>query len=428
MWAFPWVPSRLLQPSQRLLAAGLGLIGFGLLLRFPVKYALGTPFLMDYNVYRFAAELLRTGQGHLLYEVAYGEGMLFRYAPIWAVIWSPLGYLSTHAGAVLWGVSSVLWVVISLWCAARIALRLGFPLPVWAPIMALGLLSRPLLEEFGNGQADLWWLGVTSLFLWFELTDRPQRAALCLALSIALKLTSVVFLPYLFLKGRPQRAWQALGWLAVVLIAGAVAADPTHPPNVLLGAWANSLAHWQPQLSFRIGDQSLLACLSRFLTADGYGLNLLSLSRGHVLALTLMVELMLFGVVLWPLRSTDGSVRRFLLDAGMLMIFMVFASPSGWLSTYTVLLLPLTVAIGATSAWLTRRPRDIGTWALMLAIGGFSVTMRNKFWQAIGIRYWHTEAYVYLVFMIAPLFALSLFGLLWRLRRNLASSTDQALP
>jgi len=87
---------------QRLEVACLVLIGLFLILRFPVNFSFNTLFLMDFEVYRMAAELVTTGQGHRLYEVAYTSGMYFKYAPWWALVWSPLAFVSTHHGAVVW--------------------------------------------------------------------------------------------------------------------------------------------------------------------------------------------------------------------------------------------------------------------------------------------------------------------------------------
>ena len=403
--------------ADRRLLACLILVAVGLLVRFPIKYGLGQPFLMDYNVYRFAAELIRTDQGVQLYDAAYHEGMLFRYAPIWALLWTPLlGYVSTHAGAVLWSVATVLWIVITLWCAVRIGDATGRPMPWWAPAASVILLLRPLMGEFGNGQADLWWAGMTGLFVYFEVIGRRWTAALCLAMSIALKLTSVIFLPYVLVAGRWRTLLRTGVCLGIVLVGGSWLTDPHHHPLILLGRWVDSLAVLTPQLSFRIGDQSFLACLARFLTDDGYGLNLVSLSRSAVIGLALALETALFALVLLPRRRFQDP-QRFTVDAAMLMLLMVLASPSGWMTTYTVMLLPLCFAVGESARTLRDRPVDALSVALGILAGLFSLLTHSKVWKAVGLPTWRTESYVFLVFMITPLLGLSLFAFLWRRRQ-----------
>ncbi len=404
--------------------ACLLLLAIGFLIRFPIKFWLQPPFLMDFNVYRFAAELIRTGQGHELYRLAYHEDMYFKYGPLWAQVWAFFAYLPTHHGAILWSMLNVVWLIFTLWCANRAIALAGWRVVALAPAAAIFLFVRPLTEEFSNGQANLWWGGLTILFVYWELKERPWLAALALALSISLKLTSIMFVIYLTLTGRWRSGIRTLCWLALILGLGAVVVDPSHSPLLPLIAWFRLLAATSPEQAFQIGDQSLLALLARFFTADGYGLHLLALPRSAVVALAWLIDAALFAMIALPCSwRTPRSARQLIIDAALLMILMVLASPAGWVPTYTVLLFPC--MLGLTLLVQPLRPHYQVDWvsvALGSAVGGLSLLLHSKVWKAFGVFHWRSESYVFLVFMILPWCALALFALLWRQRQLLAHS------
>jgi len=88
-----------------------------------------------------------------------------------------------HVGLFVWSLCNVGWLMVTLWCAGRIAHRVCPQYPFWTPAVTVLLLSRPLIEAFSNGQSDLWWGGLVTLFLYFELHNRPALAGLALALA-----------------------------------------------------------------------------------------------------------------------------------------------------------------------------------------------------------------------------------------------------
>ena len=384
-------------------------------IRFPLQFWLHPPFLMDFNVYHFAANLIATGHGDALYREAYSPGMLYMYAPIWAVVWAPLALCSLHHAAVVWGSLSVGWLIAALWCANRLAELAGLRVWPWASVVAALLLSRILTTEFGNGQADLWWGGLVACFLVCELRAHPHRAAASLALSIALKLPSAIFLPYLLLTGRWRSAVRAAGWFLFLVVLGAALAHPRNPVFVL-AEWGRCLIATGPPSMFRIGDQSFTALMARLLTADGYGLNVASLTRPAVTMVAIIAEAGLFSLIVLPFAKLQRRVSAFLIDGALLVILMALASPSCWLATHSVHLFPAALATTFLATGPSPTRRD--PWVLLFAglTGLFSFLTHGKFLRAMGLVSWQGETYVYLVLMIAPLMALCLLALLRRLR------------
>lgn len=398
----------------------LAVLAVAFALRYPVHFLAGNPFLMDFNVYHLAAQQIASGQGAALYDFAYSEGMYFKYAPLWAALWLPLAPLSPLHGAVIWTALNTAWLILTCWLCGRIIRRTGLPYPPWISAVAVVTLVRPLMDLFGNGQVDLWWGGLVLLFLTAEVSGRPRTAALFLALSITLKLPSAVFLPYLALTRRRRTAMRTCAWLGVLLVLGAFAVEPGHPWHPLM-AWLQRLADLGPQQSFRIGDQSLLALCGRLFSNDTYGLNVAVVSRPAIVAIAGAMHLALFGLIAWPRRDALRD-QRLAWDTALLMLLMTLASPSAWLATYSTLIFPLCLALaGAVHALRTRRivPATIALGALIAAL---STATHGSFWKSVGLRYWNTESYVYLVFMIITLLALALFAVLRLQRRRLAGA------
>ena len=397
---------------ERICLAVLAII---FIIRFPVQFWLHPPFLMDFNVYHFAANLVATGHGHALYREAYSPGVLYMYAPIWAVVWTPLALLSLHHAAVVWGLLSVGWLIATLWCADRLAELAGLRVWPWASVLAVLLLSRILITEFGNGQADVWWGGLVACFLVCELRGQAHLAAISLALSMALKLPSAIVLPYLLITGRWRSAVRAAGWFIFLVVVGAVLVDPRNP-GFVLAEWGRCLLATGPPSMFRIGDQSFTALMARLLTADGYGLNVLSLTRPAVTMVAMILEAGLFSLIALPFVRPQRRVADFVIDGALLMILMALASPSCWLATHSVHLLPTALATTLLANHPSRALRD--PWSLLFAglTGLFSFLTHSKFLRAMGLASWQGETYVFLVLMVAPLMALSLFAFLRRQR------------
>lgn len=396
--------------------ASLWLLAIIFTIRFPVKFALESSYLMDFNVYRFAAELVRTGQGPQLYQLVHSPGMFFKYAPIWAFLWSPLAYLSTHEGLVLWCLLNVGWLILTLWLASRILTLVGFQPPWWTSIAAVLVLVRAFAQEFGNGQVNLCWGCLLTLSVYNDLRGRPWRAASMLALAILLKLPAALFLLYALLVGRWPLLRRTVVALAILLLVGAIGVSPSQPLPLLVD-WMRCLFTTTPGVAFRIADQSLFALAARFLTSDGYHLNVVSLSRSLAIAVAFVVNLLLLCAIVLPARRHRREPMRLVFDSAMLMALMILASPAAWLASYSALVFPVFAAAALIAERNWWRQRDVTIPALALAAGLFSFFTHNKFWKAIGIPYWRGEGYVFLVFMMLPWFGLALLGLLWRQRQ-----------
>ncbi len=374
---------------------------------------------MDFELYRHAALRILDGDAARLYAPFETEQSLFKYAPFWALCWTPLGYLPSQLGSVLWSSLTVVWVLATCWMSHRLCLLANLRSTSALAIPTVLLIVRAITEEFLQGQTNMLWGMLIAGFLLGAATQRRWRAACCLALAISLKLPALVFLPYLAIR----RSWALLARVAICGVAlNLLAAALLLPsqPFQLFHDWAQTLIRSGPDRAFEIGNQSLLALMGRLLRNDGYGFNVLALSNSAVVAASALVLVALFSSLFAPHAVRLSQPRRIVLDGALLTVLMVLFSPTCWVATYTALFCPMFMAL----ALFLQDPRS--TWRSLplvtgaVATSAFSLMTSAKFWRFVGVRHINGESYVYLVLMTLPLFGLSLAWYLWHQRALLA--------
>lgn len=391
------------------------LLGLILLIRYPIHDIKSPPFLMDFTVYRAIGQRMMTGQGVHLYDPTVTEMMIFKYAPPWAFVFLPFSWLPEHAAAVLWIAVEVCCLLLTLALLMRLCRTCGLSVHPLTAVVTVLLLVRPLAEELGNGQSNLLWGLLVTGFLYGLATKRSWPTACLLAAAILLKLPAAIFLPYLALKHHAKIAVRTLLVMSLAVLLSSLVLAPTAFWELPV-AWARALFRNGQAYAFMIGNQSVLALLGRYLTADGYGLNIVSLSRPALPWVLLVLGSIAFFWVSGPATRDHVSPQRVLHDSALLTIIMTIFSPSCFLATYMMLVVPIGVALA--SLWHDRRrqPRDpLILMAGSLVVGG-SVLMKLSTWRLLGLRAWHGEAYLYLVFMVLPWMGLALFALLLRQR------------
>ena len=405
------------------------LLGLALLLRYPVNFLLHRPFLMDFEVYRAIAQRLLQGEGARLYQPTSSTMMVFKYAPIWALIWMPLGRLSDHAAAVAWTFLGVLALLATLLMCSRLCRRFGIRYHPLTAVATVLILVRPLAEEMGNGQVNLLWGCLAASFVLAAVANRPWRAAAALAGAILLKLPALIFLPYLAL----QRQWRLLGQTLLMIalaLLGSCAFIAPQDPLGLLGSWAHALLNNGSAYAFMVGNQSLLVLLARCFSADGYGLNVLTLPREALTWIASGLLACAMALVALPPATRRPRSGRFLYDAATLTVLMVIFSPSCFSATYTALIFPVFLGLATVTHQCAQRDPDGGSFALAGVVAGLSLFTTRRAWSLFHLTSWRGEGYLYIVFMILPLLGLALLGLLWRGRARTfdSSATGTSRP
>ena len=170
----------------------------------------------DFHVYLEGARDLFSGA---LYSHS-TRGDLFTYPPFAALLFVPLECLrSTTAAQVLWALLNEIALIGLLSVSIR-AVRPDLPKRsrrLWAlGLCAPVLLLDPVLLAIRHGQVDIL---ITLLVLWDligtrRLGTRTVPAGVATGLAAAIKLTPLIFVPYLVLTRRFKAAWRCIGTFA----------------------------------------------------------------------------------------------------------------------------------------------------------------------------------------------------------------------
>jgi alpha-1,2-mannosyltransferase len=314
--------------------------------------ALGsTPYHIDVDVYRMAAQAWRDGQP--LYGDDWfptqidGTVLPFTYPPIAAVLFAPLTWVSLGSGTAALTIVSTLLLVVSITVVLAglgVALGHGSGPQCWrrgvlaAAIVAaaIWLDAEPIWANFDFGQ-------INAVLMTLVIADCvPRRTTwprgTLLGVAVALKLTPAVFLLY-FLLRRDTRA-------AVTAVASFLAA--TMVGFVL--AWSDSWQYWTHTVrnTDRIGgatlntNQNLAGALAR-----------LPLSEPQRSALWLLGSLLVLAVTVWAARRLlNRDVGEPILALICVALFGLVVSPVSW-SHHWVWMLP-TVVVTAVVAYRHR--------------------------------------------------------------------------
>lgn len=216
----------------------------------------GRPVLLgDLHVYLVAVHALL--HGHSLYGVHPGERAGFTYPPFAAVVLIPFTLISEATAQVVWTLLTLAAAgALCLVVARALPRRLG-PVPVvWPALTALLLAAKPVQSNLAFGQISMFLaLGVVA-----DLLARPRRGqGAVTGLCAAVKLTPLVFVPYLWLTGRRRAAGVAAGaFAAATVLAGLLA------PRDSRTFWGGGVLHVTRGLPLAEGgNQSMYGVLLR---------------------------------------------------------------------------------------------------------------------------------------------------------------------
>ncbi|MFF7248945.1 glycosyltransferase 87 family protein [Embleya sp. NPDC008237] len=164
-------------------------------------------WLGDLAVYRAGGADVLAGHGEL-YTVRPGR-LPFTYTPWAGLVFTPLAWLPWVAVKALGVAANLVLVAVATWLAWGVAGLRGDRVRATALTAAALLWTEPVQENLRFGQINLLLL---VLVLW-DLS-RPRGARLVgvgVGIAAGLKLTPVIFIPYLLLTGRVREAVTALG-------------------------------------------------------------------------------------------------------------------------------------------------------------------------------------------------------------------------
>jgi alpha-1,2-mannosyltransferase len=287
--------------------------------------------MVDFGVnYRAGQRLLA---GETLYQTADGHFM-FKYLPVSALVYLPLGLLPIESAKATWfGIS----VAALIWSFALVHALVPLPhRPYLLGVSAL-VLAKYFLHELSLGQINIL---VTLLLLLAtralsrETATRHDATAGVLAgIATGLKPYAALFLPYYVLKRNWVAVAAGMATLAVALIVPAIFYGVRGNIRVL-SEWAVTLTQSTPALLTNNDNVSVLAFFAKWLgpttraaIAGAIGLAVLAL-------LTLAV-----------IHRGGKSRERSVLECALLLTLIPLISPLGWDYTFVSSLLAVALLV-----------------------------------------------------------------------------------
>jgi alpha-1,2-mannosyltransferase len=218
-----------------------------------------TQRLVDLAVYRDAGRSLLNGRSVYGHLTAPPQRLAFTYPPFAALLSVPLAVIPFSLAGYLWTAGELaLTPFITWWGFRRLWPRLGQWWPLALGVIA-GLMTQllPFRDEVKFGQVDEL---VVVLCLLDCAVRRPRwPRGVLVGLAAAIKLTPLVFIPYLYLTGRKRAAAvAAVTSVAVSLLTAAAL------PGTSWDFWTDALFHTSRlQPNAGTSNQSLRGMLLR---------------------------------------------------------------------------------------------------------------------------------------------------------------------
>lgn len=290
--------------------------------------------MSDFKVVHRAAT--RVINQETLYNFEDGH-YLYKYSPSFAVLVAPLGVLPLFPAQIVWLVGMCICLFFVMWWSKKMILGDKSP-PPYLYLLTLLLTSRFWVREFWLGQIDFLMLLFVFLFILSADRGKELKASIFLTLSVIIKPTSLIFVPYLLYK----KKFKLVGYLAIACVAFLFVPSFVYgiSGNLnLLSGWKTILSVSSPPLLASNVNQSLFGFFYRFLTPTPFQLNILNLNYTTVnlLIYTTAVVLFLFLLFLNYRSKFVGKNlvhHRECVEYSLLLIFMTLLSPLGWFQNY----------------------------------------------------------------------------------------------
>jgi hypothetical protein len=285
-------------------------------------------------VHRAAARVLHQEN---LYNFEDGH-YLYKYSPSFAFIVSPIGLFPFSTASVLWLLGMCVCLFFIMRWGKTMIVGDRSP-PAYLYLLTLLFTSKFWVREIWLGQTDLLMLVFVFLFILCQERKQELPAGLFLGLSVMIKPTPLIFVPYLLYK----RELKTLGYLAaasVVLVLLPSLVYGVSGNLSLISGWKTVMSASSPPLLTVDVNQSLFAFFYRFLTSTPYQVNILNLNHALVSVLILASAVGLFIFLLFlsrRARLVERDLVKFpeCMEYSFLLIFMALFSPLGWFQNYS---------------------------------------------------------------------------------------------
>ena len=322
----------------------------------------------DFYVNYYTAQKLVKGE-NIYDDQAYRKDKVanFKYPPVVALVFYPLGFLAKNAAAVSWFTINYILIILFFYWSSKIIFdqALKNRSRNWIYFIASLFTLRFFAHNFDEGQVNFLMMATLTLSLFLLRRKKSFLSSLSLGFSSLVKYMPAIFLPYFLFKRRIKVILYFFAALGVLFLL----------PALVLGFEYNAFLQksflpflCKTSLDFNSmsthENQSLIAMFMRyFSTLSEYKVNILNLSQLHLGFLIGAAFTFLYMVVLFPSTKFKRE-SQFLetIDYGLLFICVALFNPNAWIHAFIFLVFPFMVCL----YYLFKiRHRDISVWIMV---------------------------------------------------------------
>ena len=189
------------------------------MLPLPLLHPLREYDFFDLRIYRDATRVV--GSGQPLYKAHLKRGLGFTYPPFAVLAMLPLSWLSLFHAEEAATFGNIVLVAVAAHAAVRLSRRQeGRARAGWIAA-AVALWAEPIVSTIGYGQIDLLIAVLVTLDLVYGRNSRA--GGIGIGLAAALKLTPLIFIPYLLFTHRGRMAGRAMATFALSIVVAFIA-------------------------------------------------------------------------------------------------------------------------------------------------------------------------------------------------------------
>lgn len=259
-------------------------------------------------------------------------------------------------GARLFRFAALIEMLVAL---ALAAWSLSPPARLPALLFGAGALfwAFPVVKSLALGQGNgLVMLGL-ALGVWGIARERWAVAGIGLGIATVLKISPVLLVIYLLLRGRRKPVWWAAGTAAVTVASAALVGRPGD-----LVVWLRDVTPEVSKGTMRAYNQSIVGSLSRLSTGA------IDLSTARSPGFWYLLAYVLWGAALFGLWRHRRGKPLDLMEFGILILIAVIAGPLSW-DHYSTYALITVVLMADFTRWKRVKPVEAAGVLTVLAIG-----------------------------------------------------------
>ena len=262
----------------------------------------------------------------------------YKYSPTFAMILAPLSLFSKKGAAITFFVINFLCLVAIFVFSKRLIIKskISFKQNLFLCIITLIFTSRFIIHVLDVGQVGLMILALVVFGLYLLEKRKEWWASALIGLSVMIKYTSIIFLPYFLVRKR----FRVIALIILCIMLYCVA------PAIYVGIDKHTdyLTNWLPSITktsldkgswYDYKNQSIFSVILRFFTKGSpYKISIADLSFNQGLAIAIILGAIIYLLIIFP-KGKNGNKP---IEYSLLFLCTALFNPNAWMHNFVVLI------------------------------------------------------------------------------------------